>query len=198
MHKVFIASVLCLALVLTGCTFSSVMTQLEKYIPIALQAIESIISVLVQGGIIKTGQASTISNDVTMASSSLQDVENAVAAYNAAPAADKNTKLGVVITSLEAAQTELAQGIKDVGLNGNSPAALATEAGLQVIITTLATIEVNLPTPTPAPAWVHANAAKAKFSFNPFGMFKSNYPGQFKNQFNGALAHRGFSQFALK
>jgi hypothetical protein len=193
LSSVFLVSVLSVALILSGCTFASAMAQLEKYAPIAIQAIESVVAILVQSGVIKAGQASAVTADVAMASASLQDVENAVAAYNSAAAADKNTKLGAVITALQAAQSQLAQSVKDVGLNGNSNGVLAAESGLQVIITTLAAIEVNLPQPTPAPAWVKASAKKSVLKLG-----HPNLAGQFKSQFNAPVIKYGFGQYALK
>jgi hypothetical protein len=193
LSSVFLVSVLSVALVLSGCTFASAMAQLQKYAPIAIQAIESVVAILVQSGVIKAGQATAVTADVAMASASLQDVENAVAAYNSAASADKNTKLGAVIAALQAAQSQLAQGVKDVGLNGTSNGVLAAESGLQVIITTLAAIEVNLPQPTPAPAWVKANAKKSALKFG-----HPNLAGQFKGQFNAPVIKYGFGQYALK
>jgi hypothetical protein len=192
MKKALLALVLSAALFTQGCTFASAMAQLEKYAPVALQAISSVVAILVQGGVIKTGQANTVTTDIGMATAALTDVENAVAAYNAAPAASKNTELNKVIVALQAAQTQLAQGVKDVGMNGNSNAALAAESGLQVIITTLAAIEVNLPQPTPAPATVQANAKKSKLKFG-----HPNLAGQFKVQFNSAVGKYGYGQYGL-
>lgn len=192
MKKALLALTLSAAILIQGCTFSSAMAQLEKYAPIALQAISSIVAILVQGGVIKTGQASTVTTDIGMATAALTDVENAVAAYNAAPAASKNTELNKVIAALQAAQSQLAQGVKDVGMNGNSNSVLAAEAGLQVIITTLAAIEVNLPQPTPAPASVRASAKKSKLRFG-----HPNLVGQFKTQFNAAVGKYGFAQYGI-
>lgn len=190
MKKALLAVVLSAALLVQGCSFQSAMTQLEKYAPIALQAISSVVAILVQGGVIKTGQASVVTTDIGMATAALTDVENAVAAYNAAPASGKSTELGKVIAALQAAQSQLSQGVKDVGLNGNNNSVLAAEAGLQVIITTLAAIEVNLPAPAPKSVQLSAKKSKLKLGH-------SNPAGQFKQQFNSAVAKYGYGQYGL-
>src|SRR5271170_5427721 len=68
---------------LTGCSFGDVLTNLEKYVPIALQAFAGVVTLL------NPTAGSVLSIAITAAKALWTDLQAVLAAYNAAPSADK-------------------------------------------------------------------------------------------------------------
>lgn len=184
MKKQILAVVACLALVIGGCSFSSAMTQLQKYMPVALQAFEGVVAILVETGALGAAQGSSADAVSTAASAALSDVQSAVTAYNAAPAASKATKLGEVVTALSAAQTQLKNFLADAHVKSSSAQA-TIQAAVLLISTTLASIEASI-SPNPTPAQVMAKASIKKVSAS-----------DFKKSYNQIVTSGGFGKHAL-
>jgi len=171
-------------LLLSGCTFASAMQQLQKYLPIALQAAEEVLAILVSAGIVTPANQTQVQTDFTNGNAALGDCLAAVNAYLASPSASQPAQLPRVIQALQNSQTAFAAVIKDLGLNPSNNAIVTAQLALQSVITTLAAIEANLPTPTPTPT------AKARVPIPSASAFKA--------QFNEIMKVHGFGDHQLK
>src|SRR5271163_217896 len=130
-------------LTLEGCAFGSVMAQLGKYLPIGLQALAGIAS------LISPGAGAAISALIGLINAAWGGLQAAVNAYNSAPAASKQTALEKVLEALDAVQSTIAQTSTALGVGG-SEIVKAAEAALLLITTTLASIEAQLAPHAPA------------------------------------------------
>ncbi len=141
-------------LTLEGCSFGSVMAELGKYLPIGLQALAGIAS------LISPAAGAAISALIGLINAAWGGLQAAVNAYNSAPAADKQTALQKVLEALDAVQSTIAQTTTALGVGGTA-IVKAAEAALLLITTTLASIEAQLAPQAPAVASVHAAHAAA-------------------------------------
>jgi len=178
--KILLVAVLSLALVVSGCSFSSGIAQVEKYAPIGLNAFSQVVALLLEAGVIKAGVASNLNDGVAKGTAVLADLQAALTAYQANPSPDKLT---AVINALNAASATLGQFAADLGVNPAGNAVVAAQAGLLVITTTLSSISAALSPSTP----VVAKAAKAsKISAK-----------DFKKQFNAVMLAHGYAKHTI-
>lgn len=173
----FLAVVLSLTLAVSGCSFASTISKLDEYLPVGIKAFETILSILASSGVIRAGVATSLDNDAALASAALSDIDTGIAAYKAAPAADKATKLKAVITGLNAAQTAL--GKLEVDVHMGTPQEQAMINGLiGSLVVALSVFEVNLGGSASPVKLARASAAPASLK-------------AFKAQFNGILVKGG-------
>lgn len=127
-----------------GVSCNTVFNDILKYIPVALQAMTAILSVLSGGGYTITPAVTVALNLVKVA---LADLQADVSAYENAPADQKNTLLGKVSTAIAIAEGNIQQFWNDLNLPQNNIA--GTVSGiLGVILSTLAYFATQLPAPT--------------------------------------------------
>jgi hypothetical protein len=176
---------------IAGCA-SSTYTKLIAYINVALQAFESVVSILSATGILPPG----VSVIVAMVKAGFADVLTAVNNYNAAPAADKTTFLLKIATVAQVLQNDLASFWSN--LNIPNPALEAIIQGLLgIITTTLGAFQALLPTPpvpVPMPA-VEAKEMGRRAVLPVVGRMRS--VAQFKADWNVALGPT-YQQYMLR
>jgi hypothetical protein len=172
--------------VTTGC---GIVADLLKYIPVALQAITGIVSVLTGGGIALSPLVNEIIRD---AQAAFANLSADITAYENAPAVDKTTFLGKVSTALAIAEGNIQQFW--AALNIPDAVIATVVAGvLGVIVSTLSYFASQLPTPAPSPALA---AMQAKRGAIP-GSKLLNVPAkkrslkQFKSDLNSAFGNTG-------
>jgi len=180
----FLAVILSVALIGGGCSFQSGVAELGKYLPVAVQAFEGIVSILVANGAVGSAQAGALDADASQVQASFADLQGAINAYNAVPAADKQTALTKVIAVLGVVQSDIAKFETDVHVN--NPKTQATiQAACALVATTLAAIAVNL---GPAPAKGSMKSARATVPS----------AKEFKAQYNRIVISGGYSNVVLK
>lgn len=165
-----------------GCTTGDALAQLNKWLPVGIQAFAGVVA------IINPAAGSVLAVAVTTAKALWADVSAAVAAYNAAPAASKATVLGKVETALGA----LISGLPDVlkQIPGGAEYANTVTAAIDLVLATLSAIDANLGGVPPV-AQATATARTAKIT-------KAATNGaDFKKQFNQILANGGYSKYAV-
>jgi hypothetical protein len=159
-----------------GCTIGTVLAQLEKWLPVGLQAFAGVVA------IINPPAGSALFLAVVAAKALWTDISTAIAAYNAAPAASKTTALGKVETAIGA----LLQSLPSiVSLLGGSSLSGVVSAALDLIEATLGSIDAQIGGTPPVTA-MGAKPQKAALS-----------PADFKKQFNSIVTNGGFAQYAL-
>jgi hypothetical protein len=183
-------------LTLEGCSFGSVMANLAKYLPIALQAVAGV------AAIVAPGAGTAIAALIGMINTAFGALQAAVNTYNSAAAADKATTLEKVLVALDAVQGQLAATIKALGV-ATSPAIQGAEAALLLVTTTLASIEATLaPQAPPVVASTHAAHAQAasvgSVTVNGITLPVTGKPGDFKTTFNKIMTDAGRPDLVLK
>src|SRR5271167_1609496 len=113
-------------LFLGGCSFSSVMSQLAKYLPIGLEALAGV------ANLISPGAGTAVSALIGLINVAWGGLQSAVNDYNAAPAASKQSALEKVLLALDAVQQAIAKTSAGLGI-GDSTALKAAEAALLLI-----------------------------------------------------------------
>lgn len=137
---VLLGAVMAMPFQLAGCLFATVWADIQKYVPVGLQAFAAVVSILTGQGII-TGAAAAIQALITAVTAAFGTVSSAVTSYEASA---NNTTLGAVANALTAA----ANSIQQFWANLNIPDAnlAATIKGLlEVITTTLSGFIAALP-----------------------------------------------------
>lgn len=181
MKKQFLAIALTLGLVFAGCSFSDGVAQLDKYLPVALQAFEGVLAILAETGAIKVGEASTLTAAATEVNKDFGDLQAAVNSYEQVKGTDSSalTKVTQAIGVIEGDLGVLEQDahIKD------SKAQTTVEAALLLIQTTLGSIEAGL-TPTSS---VQAKKAAQKLTVK-----------SFKHSYNGIVSQGGYPEHELR
>jgi hypothetical protein len=195
-----LAITLSLMLAVTGCTFASAMSQLQTWAPVGLTAFTGIVSIL------NPAVGSPLAVWSGRVIKVWGDMQAGIRAYNDAPAANKATRMGELLTVLDAVQGELKQGIADLGANPSSVDVQAAQAALLLLQTTLATIEAKLAPKAPAPvAATHtqhttefegARTVRVNKSTLTIGPVTSG--SDFKKQFNVIMQHAGLIEYQLR
>jgi len=183
--NVSLVAMLSVAMIVSGCSFQSAMTQLSKYLPVALQAFNGVVTILVNAGALSSAQGTVLSADSAKVTKGFTDVEAAVADYNAADPASKSTKLTAVVAALNVVQADLGKFLPDVGLDPKNKDVIIAQSALVLLEGTLASIAVNLPNPSPA-----AKAAASKV--------KIVSAKDFKKQYNAIVVNGGHAYVAIK
>lgn len=180
--------------VIEGCSFGSVMSSLGKYLPIALQALAGVATLLGP----EYGVA--ISALVGLVNRAFGALQGAVNSYNSAPAVDKQNVLGEVLTAIDAVQTSLANVTQSLGV-ANSTVVKAAIAALLLISTTLGSIEATLaPKSAPAVSSFHVSHAKTASvsSVNvSTGITVTGKPSDFKKTYNTIMQQAGRADLKL-
>jgi hypothetical protein len=114
-----------------GLSCSSIFSDIETYVPIGIEAFESIIA------IITPAEATALSGIITIVKAAFADLAAAVTAYENAPAANKATLLGKITTAINAVMTAIQEFWSQANLPDGTLAA-TIEGVLQVILSTLA------------------------------------------------------------
>jgi hypothetical protein len=179
-----LAIALSITLVVSGCSFSSTVTQIGKYLPVGIQAFETILSLLAGAGRIKAGSVTALDNDANLVSVAFSDIRSGVDAYNAAPASDKATKLQSIVLALVSAEGALTKLESDTHM-GSTAEQLMVNGLLGVIVTTLTAFEVNLGGAASPAKLARASAAVPSVK-------------QFKAQFNAILVQGGHADKQLR
>lgn len=178
---------------LEGCSFSSVMSNLGKFLPIGLSALAGV------ANLISPGAGTAIAALIGLINAAWGALQGAVHDYNTAPAAAKQTALEKVLLALDVVQEYLAKTTASLGV-GTSTALKAAEAALLLITTTLGALEAQLaPKAAPAVANTHSAHAASHSVVTVAGNIPvSGKPGDFKKTFNEIVAGAGRSDLQLK
>lgn len=179
-----------------GCSFSSVMSQLAKYLPIGLQALAGVAT------LINPAAGSAVAGIIGLVNTAWGALQGAVNDYNSAPAASKQTTLEKVLVALDSVQEYLASVTKSLGVSSDTVVKAAT-AALLLISTTLASIEAQL-APQAAPAVTaahvsHAAAIKAATTSVTVtsGIVVTGKPSDFKSCYNTIMQQAGRADLKL-
>lgn len=125
----------------------SVFNEILQYVPVALQALQGLLSVLQSGGITLS---SVVQADLNDAKAAFADLQADVTSYNDAPAASKATLLGQVSTALSIVQGSVQKFWTDLGLPDGNIATIVSGV-LGVILSTLAYYQAQLPATSSIP-----------------------------------------------
>jgi hypothetical protein len=128
-----------------GISACNVYNDIMQYIPVALTAFSTIVSIL------NPGVGATILAVISMVKVALADVQTAVTNYENAPSSEKVTLSGKIATAINAAEAELQQFWSDLKLPDGNLATLI-EGVINVIVSTLAAFLPQLAPAIPVPA----------------------------------------------
>lgn len=177
-----------------GCSFSSVMSQLAKYLPIGLQALAGV------AALINPAVGSAVAGIIGLVNTAWGALQGAVNDYNSASAASKQTTLEKVLLALDSVQEYLAKVTQSLGV-ANTTEVKAATAALLLISATLASIESQLaPQAAPAVATVHtAHAKTASVSTVQVstGIVVTGKPKDFKAAYNTIMQQAGRADLKL-
>jgi hypothetical protein len=175
-------------LTMTGC---SVVTDILNYIPVGLQAFNTVLGILESAGIISLAGGGAISAIVAAVSKGFSDLQVAIHQYDSAPAADKATFLLKVATVISDLQADIQTFWGDLSIP--DPALATIISGLLgVILSTLAGFGASLPVPPLSAKAAQARALARQVVYTP----KRRSVHQFRSDFNAQLGVR-FVQFKL-
>lgn len=160
-----------------GCNLGSAIAQLEKWVPVGLQAFAGVVA------IINPAAGTALAISVTVAKALWTDISTAIANYNAAPASAKTTVMAKITTALGALMGGLGDILHQLGSAASSQLGTIT-AALNLFIATLSAIDANLGgTPPVVPVSARVKAATSG--------------PDFRNQFNAIVSQGGYPQFAI-
>lgn len=174
---------------LAGCSWTSIYTAIQKYVPLGLQAFAAVAALLTGQGVISGAGSAAINAVVTLVNNGFAGISAAVQQYETATAGQKPTLLAGISTAL----TVAANDIQDfwTSLNIPNPNLAATVKGLLgIITTTLSGFLTQLPVP------VSVSLKQSAKGLSTVGHRRS--PGQFKADFNAILTQNGFSKYIIK
>ena len=161
---------------LTGGVFA----QILSYINVGLQAFQAVVD------LVAPTAAPGIDAIVALVKAAFVDLQTAVDAYEAAPAADKATLLGKVSTALSILEAQIQQFWNDLHLPDGNLATLVSGL-LGIILSVLAGFATQLPAPAPTPQVAKAKALPNVIPVTPNKMSA----GAFKKAFNAKLTAGG-------
>lgn len=170
-----------------GCWFSGDLEkQIAAYANIGLQAFQSVVDLLVGGGVIQPGQGQTIDAVIALVKAGFADIQTAVAAYENAPADQKQTALQKVSLAVQIAQENIQQFWNDLHIPDEKLSALI-QGLLGIILSTLAGFAAQLPPPPP-------QAKKKSFAKTVAFSAKKRSEKEFKADFNKQLEAAGYKK----
>jgi hypothetical protein len=164
---------------LMGNTACNVFNAIMKYVPVALTAFTTIITM------INPAEGSAIAVLASMVKAALADIQTAVMNYENAPSGDKTTLLGKISTAIAAAEQELQVFWSDLKLPGGGLATLV-EGIINIILSTLTSFLPQLPPPGPLPT----KALLRRVNYSP----KKRSVEQFKHDLNAEFVKAGHAQ----
>lgn len=180
--KGILAVILSAAIFVQGCSFGSVMSGVAKWLPVGEQAFSEILAIISAAGLLSSQQAASAQAIATKVSSDFGDIQNAVNAYNSAPATSKADTLAKVVTALEVMQTDLATFEADARIiDPKDQNVINLTVG--ALLTTLAAFAAQI-SPNKS---ISASAVNAPRS-----------PAAFKQAFNKILASHGYPQYQIR
>lgn len=162
-----------------GSTACNIYNDIMKYVPIALTAFSTIVSM------IAPGEGTLIAGLVTMVKNALVDIQTAVTNYENAPASQKQTLSGKIATAITAAEQELQQFWNDLKLPDGNLATLI-EGVLNIIISTLMAFLPSLAAPASLPMRA---ALTKKIAYTP----KKRSLSEFKKDLNAQFIKTGYA-----
>jgi hypothetical protein len=171
-------------LTMTGCNF---LTDLVKYIPVAIQAVTGILSVLSGGGIGIPPLVSTVLGDVKAA---FADLSADIEAYQNAPADSKATLLAKVSEALSIVEGNVQQFWNDLNIPDGIIATVIAGV-LSVVVSTLSYFAAQLPPPAPTPALNAMRQKRMALAKTINVPSKKRTLGQFKSDLNTAFGDTG-------
>jgi hypothetical protein len=180
------------ALLMTSC---SVEQDILNWVPIGTNAITTIITLLVNAGILACITCSVVA---TAAVAAMNAIADAIRQYMAAPAADKTTVLAKVILVMQDAVKAAMAFFQSVTIPGGNTLA-TTIAGLVSMILDALTgwiQQLHPTTPTPAPAVIPKSVkfGEKTLDIHPTPMKAA----AFKSKWNAALAQAGHQELSMK
>jgi hypothetical protein len=175
---------------LAGCGIT--WEEIEEYAQIGISAVDAVLKILVANGVITAQQDASFEAEIQAL---FTDVKNTVNDYMNAPASDKNTTAGKVLTALQAVANRLGAFWNDLSIP-NAQVAATISALLIVVISTLrGFMEWVRSNTKPQLAAMAMPMASARVSSVPP---KQRTNSQFKKDFNATLKANGLSSYALK
>lgn len=172
-----------------ACSFASVYASILKYVPVGLSAFAAILSIMSGGGIVIAPALGAI---VALVNAGFADLKAAVAAYDAAPAANKATLLGKISTVLASVEANLQAFWSNLTIPDAKLESLI-QGLIGVITTTLMGFATQLPPPAPSPALMAKGSLRRTITLPP----QKRSIAQFRNDFNKLLKDNGYGDHAI-
>jgi len=174
----------------SACTFSSVFANIEKYVPVGLQAVSAVLSILTGNGIAVAG----VSGIIALIKVAFADLSAAVSQYQNAPAGQKTGLLGAISETMTVLEANIQKLWSDLSIPDARLSSLI-EGLLGVITTTLSGFMTQLPAPV-SPAAQTAKTMKMGLAKQLPSNPVQRSPKQFKRDFNAALGN-SYAQHAI-
>ena len=171
---------------MTGC---NVYDNIAKYVAVGLQSFQSVIDLLTGAGVINTGTGSTIDTLIALVKAAFADISAAVAAYESAPADQKQTFAQKVALAITIAEAQIQQFWNDLNIPDPKLASLI-QGLLGIILSTLSGFLTQLPAPPPSSIAVRAKALPKQIPFT----VKRRTVREFKSDFNNLLVQNGHAK----
>ena len=173
-----------------ACSLKDVYKQVAAYVPVALQAFASVISILSGAGVISAPISVLIDAAIALVKVGFADLLKAVSDYEAAEASAKPGLIGAISSALLVAEQDIQAFWNDLAIPDVQLAQLI-EGLLGVITTTLAGFAAALPTTT-------TSVAMKTYPRMIKGAPKRRSVGDFRKDFNAILSQYGKGQYAIK
>lgn len=169
---------------LVTATACSVVDNILKYVPVALQALAAILSVLAGNGVVISP---VVTAAIALAKAALADLQTAITDYNNAPAANKANLLGMVSTALAVVEADIQKFWSDLSLPDGKIASIVSGI-LGIVLSTLAAFATQLPAPV-VPAATKTMRAELKKTIPVVA--KKRSPKEMKKEINALLQGTG-------
>ncbi len=168
-----------------GC---SVVSEIASYVGVGLQAFQIVVDILRVQGVIQAGVGTTIDVVIALVKAAFADISAAVAAYENAPSASKQTLLGKLSTAIAVAIAQIQKFWSDLKIP-NAGLAITIKDLLGVILSVLAGFASQLPAPASHPMITEAATLPNKLAVLPKKMTTS----EFRKEFNSILDKNSLS-----
>jgi hypothetical protein len=182
-------STLSSALLTTGC---SVYDRIVQWVGVGIAAFTSIVKLLAGAGIVSTVEGMAITAILGLFKTGMADVQVAIAEYENAPAASKQTAAQKVSVALQAVIDGLQKFWNDLSIPDGQLASLI-QGLLGIILSTLAGFMTQLPvvpvTRKSFPRMIAVIPKKISWHYKTTAFVK---------EFNGLLQQNGYSQYAIQ
>jgi hypothetical protein len=159
-----------------------------RWVGVGIAAFTSIVHLLAGAGIVNTIEGTAITVILGLVKTGLNDVQVAIAEYDNAPAANKQTLKGKIATALQAVIDTLQKFWNDLSIPDAQFANLV-QGLLGVMLAALAGFMVGLPAPV---------TARKSFAKMVGVVPKKQSSAAFVKEFNGLLAQGGYSQYSIQ
>lgn len=176
----------------TACFIANVYSDLLKYSPVALAALQSVLSILAGNGIAVTPLVAIGTNLFKVG---IADLQTAVTQYQNAPQGQKSTLLLAVSEALTVAEANINQFWSDLSIPDPKLASLI-EGLLGVVTTTMAGFATQLPAAT-SPVAANAKAMRGRLPKTLDSTPTKRSVSQFRAAFNEKLKAGGEEKHAI-